>query len=94
MLDVYDLLVAGIVCATVVALFRLYLQSRNPKAFRNEETTERDIITGGLVMTAIGIASILGLSMFPAYSIWMIGGLIILFIGLALIAAYWLAWRK
>lgn len=94
MFDVYDLLVVGIVCATLVAVYRLYLQARNPKAFRGEETTGRDVLTGGIVMTAIGLASLIGLSMFPAYGIWLIGGLIVFFIGLALIASYWLAWRK
>ena len=94
MFDVYDLLVVGIICATLVAIFRLYLQARNPKAFRDEGTTGKDIITGGIVMTAIGLAAIIGVSMFPAYGIWIIGGLIIFFIGLALIASYWLAWRK
>ena len=94
MFDVYDLLVVGILCGTAVAMFRLYLQSRNPKAFRDEGTTGKDIITGGVVMTAIGIASVIGLSMFPSYGVWLIGGLIVLFIGLALILSYWLAWRK
>jgi len=94
MFSVYDLLVIGIVCATLVALYRLHLQAKNPKAFRDEGTTGRDIITGGIVMTAIGIASIVGVSMFPAYSIWIMGALIVLFIGIGLILSYWLAWRK
>ncbi len=94
MFDVYDLLVVGILCGTAVAIFRLYLQSKNPKAFKDEGTTGKDIITGGIVMTAIGIASFLGLSMFPVHSIWLIGALIVLFIGLGLIAAYCFAWKK
>jgi hypothetical protein len=90
MLEFYDLLAVAIICGSVVAIFRIYMQARNPKAFREERSSGEDLMVGGLVMCGIGIALLIGIYFGLGNGLLITGALVALFMGIALLAGSFL----
>ncbi|MFQ5648072.1 MAG: hypothetical protein ACE5FW_02440 [Candidatus Aenigmatarchaeota archaeon] len=96
MLDFYDFLTVAVVCGCVIGAYRIYMQAKYPKSFREDERKRRrekreDTLIGGWVMLFIGIAATAGIYSTLGWDPWLTAGLVCLGIGLGLLVAHYLA---
>jgi len=88
----YDFLTVLVVCAAAVFIYWIYIRSRYPmspkeRQRRDKEEVEEALLAGS-IMTAIGLALIVGLYIWQGIGGWLVGGLVVMFIGIALLATY------
>ncbi len=91
-IGLYDFLTVLVVCAAAVFIYAIYIKSTSAESTKDRQRrsaaeTEEALLAGS-VMTAIGLAMILGLYLWQGIGGWIVGGLVVLFIGLALLATY------
>ena len=91
-IGLYDFLTVVVVCAAAVLIYAIYIKSTTAESVkdrkrRNEAELEEALLAGS-VMTAIGLAMIIGLYVWQGIGGWLVGGLVVLFIGIALLATY------
>ena len=96
MFEFYDFLVVAVICGCLVGAYRIYMQAKYPRSFKQDEKHRRrerveDTIMGGLVMLFIGIAVTGGVYYILGPDPWMVVGFICMAIGLGLLVAHYLS---
>ncbi len=91
-IGLYDFLTVLVVCAAAVFIYAIYIRSTTAESTKDRKNRSQaeaeEALLAGSVMTAIGLALVIGLYVWQGVGGWLVGGLVVLFIGIALLATY------
>ncbi len=96
MVSGWDFLTITVVAIAVSSILTTYIREKfkKPNGKKEGKSNGIDRLTMGLILVGVGLAVLVGQYFNVIQGVWIIGGLIILFIGLALVSSYYLSKKK
>ncbi len=96
MIGGWDFLTITVIAIAASSILTTYIREKykKPNGKNEGKGNSVDTLTMGLVLSGVGLAILVGQYFKVVQGYWIVGGLVLLFIGLALISSYYLKKKK